>query len=111
MVFLYLSEDKCPKMTSFLSERGKVIWTKEKFTLENVSKYDWIISYGYRHLISEEIIKYLKNPIINLHISYLPFNRGAHPNYWSFKEKTIKGVTIHFIDSGIDTGPILIQKK
>ena len=38
-----------------------------------------------------------------MHISYLPFNRGAHPNYWSFKDNSPKGVTIHFIDNGIDT--------
>jgi len=45
-----------------------------------------------------------------LHISYLPFNRGAHPNFWSHYEGTPSGVTIHLIDEGIDTGPILFQK-
>jgi len=53
----------------------------------------------------------MKNNIINLHISLLPWNRGAHPNVWSFLEDTQKGVTIHVIDEGIDTGPILIQKE
>ena len=49
-------------------------------------------------------------PIINLHISYLPWNRGAHPNFWSFYDKSVSGVTIHLIDEGVDTGPILFQK-
>jgi methionyl-tRNA formyltransferase len=47
--------------------------------------------------------------VINLHISYLPWNRGADPNLWSFLEKTPSGVSIHQIDEGVDTGPILAQ--
>ena len=41
----------------------------------NLSKYDLIISYGYKHIISNKIIKKLKKPIINLHIGYLPYNK------------------------------------
>lgn len=111
MNLLFLSETKHDQFLAFLAERGKVKWTSEKLLLERIIHYDWIISYGYRHIISPQIINAIKNPIINLHISFLPFNRGAYPNYWSFKENTPKGVSIHFIDSGIDTGPILIQKK
>ena len=111
MNILFLSDIKHDQMFHFLLERGKVDWTKEKLSVDRVAHYDWIISYGYRHIINQQIINASKNPIINLHISYLPFNRGAHPNYWSFKDNTPKGVTIHFIDRGIDTGPILLQKK
>ncbi len=52
-----------------------------------------------------------KISIINLHISFLPWNRGAHPNFWSFYDDTPKGVTIHLIDEGIDTGAIIYQKE
>lgn len=107
---LLLSNEVNIQFVDFLKKRGFVDWQKNPIT-KKVDAYDWIISYGYRHIIPEEIIKKTKNPIINLHISYLPFNRGSHPNYWSFKEKTPKGVTIHFIDKGIDTGPILCQKE
>ena len=41
----------------------------------------------------------------------MPYNRGLHPNYWSFINNTPKGVTIHEIDEGIDTGKIILQKK
>ena len=98
-------------MLNFIGKRGSVDWKNEKLSLQEALKYDWIISYGFRYIIPKEIIENVRNPIINLHISYLPFNRGAHPNYWSFKENTPKGVTIHFIDAGIDTGPILVQKE
>ena len=48
---------------------------------------------------------------MNLHISLLPWNRGADPNLWSFLKDTPKGITIHYIDSGVDTGDILLQKE
>lgn len=80
-------------------------------TLDLIKKYDLILSYGYRKIIKKNIIKNLKRPIINLHISYLPYNRGAYPNYWSFRNKTPKGVTIHEVDTGIDTGDIIFRKK
>ncbi|MFT9819921.1 formyltransferase family protein [Lysinibacillus sp. NPDC056185] len=73
--------------------------------------YDIIISYGYRHIIPKVVTDYYKNRIVNLHISYLPWNRGADPNFWSFIDNTKKGVTIHFIDEGIDTGDIILQKE
>lgn len=72
---------------------------------------EFVISFGYRYILPADIIKLLPNRIINLHISYLPFNRGADPNFWSFIEDTPKGVTIHLIDEGIDTGDILVQKE
>ena len=72
--------------------------------------YDLIICFGYREIIDVPTLGKIKCPIINLHISYLPYNRGSHPNFWSFFDKTPSGVTIHLIDEGIDTGPIIYQK-
>ena len=74
-------------------------------------KFDFIVSFGYRKIIPKQVIKKLKRPIINLHISYLPYNRGAHSNFWSFVKNTPKGVSIHEIDKGIDTGNIIFRKK
>jgi methionyl-tRNA formyltransferase len=71
---------------------------------------DFIISYGYRHIIKNDILERFPNKAINLHISYLPYNRGADPNLWSFLEDTPKGVTIHLLDKGLDTGDILAQE-
>lgn len=72
---------------------------------------DWLISYNYRHIIDGETVSALHNRIINLHYSLLPWNRGAYSNLWSFLEDTPKGVTIHLIDEGIDTGDILVNKE
>jgi methionyl-tRNA formyltransferase len=72
---------------------------------------DFVISYGYRYIIQDDVLSFMKGRIINMHISYLPWNRGAYPNLWSFLEDTPKGVTIHYIDEGIDTGDIIAQRE
>ncbi len=72
---------------------------------------EFIVSFGYRHIIKKEVLDLLPEKVINLHISYLPWNKGADPNLWSFIEETPKGVTIHQVDEGLDTGKILLQKE
>ena len=67
---------------------------------------DWVICYGYRQIIKQETIDRYRNKIINIHLSVLPYNRGADPNLWSWIDNTPKGVTIHQVDAGIDTGPV-----
>lgn len=91
----------------------KCVLFQEKINSQVLESFmpDLVICYGYRYIIREEIITKLNRKIINLHISYLPWNKGAHPNLWSFLENTTKGVTIHLIDKGIDTGAILYQEK
>lgn len=78
--------------------------------LQNL-KPDFIISYNYKYLISRELIEYMNGRIWNLHISFLPWNRGSNPNIWSFIDDTPKGVTIHQVNEGLDTGKILYQKQ
>ena len=80
------------------------------FFLKNNS-IDFIVSYRYKHVIRKKVISYLPQKIINLHISLLPWNKGADPNLWSLLEDTPKGVSIHYIDDGIDTGDIIFQKE
>lgn len=70
-----------------------------------------IVSYNYSQLIPENIIQLCEEKIINLHISFLPWNRGSDPNFWSFIENTPKGVTIHKVSSKLDRGDILLQKE
>ncbi|MCD4652232.1 MAG: formyl transferase [Candidatus Cloacimonetes bacterium] len=72
---------------------------------------EFAVRYRYRHIIQKAVIDCLNGNIINLHISLLPWNRGADPNLWSFLEDTPKGVSIHYIDEGIDTGDIVAQKE
>jgi methionyl-tRNA formyltransferase len=72
---------------------------------------DFLLSYRYRHILSKHVLDLFAGRAVNMHISLLPWNRGSDPNLWSFLENTPKGVTIHCLDEGIDTGPILIQRE
>ncbi len=72
---------------------------------------DFAISCGYRHILKAPVIETLSGRLINLHISLLPWNRGADPNFWSFYDDTPQGVSIHHIDTGIDTGGLLAQRE
>lgn len=48
---------------------------------------------------------------INLHISLLPHNRGADPNFWSWANSTPKGITIHCLAPSVDSGDIILQRQ
>ena len=99
-------------LINFLKKKNFRIKKYQKIPpLEIFKQSDFILSFGFRKIISENIIKKLKKPIFNIHLSYLPFNRGAHPNFWSFIENTPAGVSIHKIDKGIDTGNVILRKK
>jgi methionyl-tRNA formyltransferase len=113
MNVLYLGIIPSP-LTSFIAASGcQVNEYNDEIDLLFIknNSIDFIVSYRYRHIIREEVIKYLPKKIINLHISLLPWNKGSDPNLWSFLEDTPKGVSIHYIDKGIDTGDILFQKE
>lgn len=105
---------KKTRLISFLEKKKyiKLINLQQRnLTLKNIIKADLIISFGYKKIISNKILNAVKRPIINLHISFLPYNRGVNPNYWSFVKKTPKGVTIHEINDEIDAGRIIFRKK
>jgi methionyl-tRNA formyltransferase len=71
---------------------------------------EFVVSFGYRHMIKRAILERFPRGVVNLHVSLLPWNRGADPNLWSFLDDTPKGVTIHFVDEGLDTGEIVAQR-
>ena len=68
MRILYLGEQKKLNFFGFLNSKGNVDWKSTKINVGSVKKYDWIISYGYRHIISKSVIDKVINPRVNLHI-------------------------------------------
>jgi methionyl-tRNA formyltransferase len=94
-------------LVGFIAKTDDVICSE----LESLNSPDFIVSYGYRKILPAEVCKRFDGRAINLHIGLLPWNRGAHPNLWSAIDGTPNGVTIHYIDSGIDTGDIIAQKE
>lgn len=89
--------------TVLCSERLSEAWCEEQ-------KFDLGVSYTYRHIVSEEVLRILNYNVVNLHNSYLPWNRGADPNLWSLVENTPRGVTLHYMEAGLDKGAIIAQQ-
>jgi len=61
-------------------------------------------------LISPAVIGLAKGGFINTHPSLLPYNRGKHYNFWALVEQAPFGVSLHFVDEGIDSGDIVAQQ-
>lgn len=68
------------------------------------------VSAGYREILKTDVIDVFEKGIANVHTSLLPFGRGANPNAWAIFYDQPAGVTVHLIDGGVDTGPILFQQ-
>jgi len=74
-------------------------------------KIDFIVSYGYRYLLKGNILDRYDKKSVNFHPSFLPWGRGYNPNLWSQVFDFPTGVTLHNINSGIDTGDILCNRQ
>jgi len=100
-------------LIKWLGDREEVIVLEEIITTSDLQtiRPDLIVSYGYCDVLDKNVIDGAPGKIINLHISLLPYNRGADLNAWSFLDGTPTGVTIHMIDAGTDAGPTLLQKS
>lgn len=91
--------------------------TREEFDreiLRILDKYqpDYVYLLGYMLIIkAPEFFEKYKNRIINLHPSLLPAFPGIDAQGQAFEYGCkISGITIHFVDKGLDAGPIIYQK-
>ncbi len=73
---------------------------------------DLIVVCGTR-LIQKKIIERLSPPLFNMHVGITPKYRGVHGGYWALvnKDEENFGVTMHYIDPGIDTGGVISQQR
>ena len=102
-----------PDQTSLVDEilaRGHTVECISE-PISDLSTFDRTISFGYRHILRQPTLDTAQVPILNLHMSLLPYNRGSHPNFWAWAEGTPHGVTLHEMTSGLDEGPIVAQKE
>lgn len=75
------------------------------------SDFELGLSVWWPYLIDEQVLNVPTSGIINFHPSLLPLNRGKNYNFWAIVEECAFGVTLHFLDEGIDTGDIIFQKE
>lgn len=66
---------------------------------------------GYMRVLSREFIKKAEYPIINIHPSLLPAFPGLKAQHQAIEYGVkVSGCTVHFVDEGLDTGPIILQE-
>lgn len=81
-------------------------------TLVKGLKPDVIVVCHFEKILKKNIIEIPHYGCINLHPSLLPNYRGLSPQHWPIiNGDTETGITVHFINEGIDTGAILLQHK
>lgn len=80
--------------------------------IEKLKEYpiDLICLAGYMRILGEEVIQTFKEKIINIHPSLLPAFPGLNAQKQAIEYGVkFSGCTVHFVDSGIDSGPIISQ--
>ena len=74
-------------------------------------KPDLLVSMSFNQILKKEIIDYAPKGFVNCHAGALPFYRGRNPLNWVLiNGESSFGITVHYIDEGIDTGDIVEQK-
>ncbi|MDH5694274.1 MAG: formyltransferase family protein [Gammaproteobacteria bacterium] len=83
-------------------------------SLDKIKMYkpDLLVSIAGNQIFKRSLINLAPKGCLNLHTSLLPKYRGLLPSFWVLKnEETYSGVSVFFVDEGIDSGEILVQKK
>jgi len=84
-IYEWLNQRQDVEVMALLTEKNQLSIIKQ------TTGADIVISSGFEHKVPKEIIEVPENGIINLHPSYLPYNRGSHPHIWSLIEGTPAG--------------------
>ncbi|RXA20816.1 phosphoribosylglycinamide formyltransferase [Methanosarcina sp. MSH10X1] len=85
----------------------------DKAILDILNRYDTdlLLLAGYFRLLGNEIIEVYRNRIMNIHPSLLPAFKGLHAQKQAFEYGVkVAGCTVHFVDEGLDSGPIILQR-
>jgi len=90
--------------------------SKELLKALQEAKADWVVLAGYLDILSPEIVETYNRRILNIHPSLIPAFCGMGFHGIHVHEAALargvkfSGATVHFVDSGADTGPILLQE-
>ncbi len=92
--------------------KNKIIAEKKIISEINNEKIKLICLAGFMRILSKNFIKRFKGKILNIHPSLLPKYKGlnTHKRVLSNNEK-YSGCTVHFVNSKLDSGKIILQKK
>ncbi|HFU74941.1 MAG TPA: formyl transferase [Arcobacter sp.] len=117
--FLKSKLNTSENITSFLEKNDidKITLTKpinNEESVQIIKEYqpDLLVSILGNQIFKEPIINLAPKGCINLHTALLPKYRGLMPSFWVLKnDEKYTGVSVFFVDEGIDSGPIIVQEK
>lgn len=70
-----------------------------------------VVLAGFMRILSSDFVNHFENKIINIHPAILPSFPGLHGQRQAFEYGVkVAGCTVHFVDAGTDSGPIILQK-
>jgi phosphoribosylglycinamide formyltransferase-1 len=73
---------------------------------------DLVVCAGYMHLLTERFLERFPQRIVNVHPALLPRFPGVHPIHDALAAGACEtGATVHFVDDGVDTGPVIRQER
>ena len=99
----YIVESKNKKRHNFDQEMIEILKSNQ---------IEIVVLAGFMRILSKQFISEYKNKIINIHPSLLPKFPGANAHRDAIEAKAkISGCTVHFVDEGVDTGPIIMQES
>lgn len=85
-----------------------------KSSIEKIKSHtpDLLVSLQGNEIFKKPIIELAPKGCINLHTALLPKYRGLMPTFWVLKnDEKFTGVSVFFVDEGIDSGPIIVQER
>lgn len=90
---------------------NKAAYEKALLQLLQEQQIDLIVLAGYMRIIGKTLLSHYSNRILNIHPSLLPSFPGLHgiKDAYEYGVK-VTGVTVHLVDDGVDTGPIIAQE-
>lgn len=90
---------------------GKQEYEEKLLKLLKTYQIDFIVLAGYLRVVGPTILDHYDHKIINLHPAWLPEYPGLHSIERAFNDhRKQTGVTVHYIDAGVDSGPIIMQE-
>jgi len=95
----------------FKEFKNREDYDKEIIKILKEKKIELVALAGYMRILSPYFIRTYKNKIINIHPALLPSFPGLHAQRQTLEYGAkVSGCTVHFVDEGVDSGPIILQK-
>ena len=99
---VFVDPNKYDNKTSFENEILRILAAHD---------IELVLLAGYMRVVGANLLETFKGRIINIHPALLPSFPGLHGQQQAFDHGVkVSGCTVHFVDEGVDTGPIIIQR-